>query len=145
MTICSHTPETSRASIPLAALLPDFLIRWNPGREAWTFEDRLILAYRPALLSAPDKDGRPDIHLVHTLIAPLDVAGRIYRARMVVRDMKATGTTYYGHHLEGLDIKMPGAGGVGRETGSLDFTQTPDTIKIGHLLSGFKPHEDKHT
>ncbi len=90
----------------------------------------------------PDREGRPDIHQVHTPIAPLELAGGVYRARMVIRDMEGTGTTYYGHHLEGLDIKMPGAGGVGRETCSLDFTQTPDTLKVGHLLTGFKPHED---
>jgi len=59
-----------------------------------------------------------------------------------LKHFQCTGTTYYGHHLEGLDIKMPGAGGVGRETCSLDFTQTPDTLKVGQLLTGFKPHED---
>ena len=79
---------------------------------------------------------------MHTLVAPLELAGIIYRARMVLPEMKASGTTYYGHHLEGLGREMSGAGGVGREFGSLDFTQTPDTLKIGHLLATFKPHGD---
>ena len=118
-------------------------LRWPHGLA------RQTLAAIPDLLrvavpvqTEPDREGRPDIRQVHTLIAPLELAGCIYRARMVIREMNGTGTTYYGHHLEGLDIKMPGAGGVGRETCSLDFTQTPDTLKVGHLLTGFNPHED---
>ena len=118
-------------------------MKWAAPRKATT------LAAIPELLrvavpvqTEPDREGRPDIHQVHTLIAPLELAGGVYRARMVIREMEGTGTTYYGHHLEGLDIKMPGAGGVGRETCSLDFTQTPDALKVGHLLTGFKPHED---
>lgn len=118
-------------------------LRWPHGlaRQTLAAIPELLRVAVPVQTEA-DREGRPDIHLVHTLIAPLELAGGVYRARMVIREMEGTGTTYYGHHLEGLDIKMPGAGGVGRETCSLDFTQTPDTLKVGHLLTGFKPHED---
>ena len=87
-----------------------------------------------------DNKGRKDILAVHTFIAPVEAGGTIYRARMVVRTTRE-GHHYYGHHLEGLDMEMPGAFCVGHTSNEeLGVAPHPGTLKISHLLTGFKPH-----
>ena len=84
---------------------------------------------------------QPEIHIVHTLMAPILVKGEIRRARMTVRETNM-GQKYYGHRLEGLDIEKSGAfsEGLRGDTPPTD-PQHPDTVKIGALLKGFKPHK----
>jgi hypothetical protein len=93
--------------------------------------------------SEPDRLGRDEIHQVHTFVAPMEVNGQLQRARMTIRETNM-GRKYYGHRLERLDMKTPGAfrvclGDSLPPTG----TQHPDTIKVGDLIEGFNPHGEK--
>jgi len=108
---------------------------------------RQTIAAVPTLIRAaipiqtePDRRGRKDIIAVHTLIAPILIGGGIFRARMTIRETKE-GHNYYGHHLEGLNIAMPEAFCVGHTPeGELGVTRHPGTLRLGLLLTGFKPH-----
>jgi len=66
----------------------------------------------------------------------------MFRARVTIRETNM-GYKYYGHNLEGLTIKVPGADGVCLQdaippTG----TRHPGTLRLGLLLTGFKPHSE---
>jgi hypothetical protein len=94
------------------------------------------------VLTAPDKLGRASIIQVHTLIGAILVDGDIRRVRMTIRETNM-GQKYYGHRLERLDTKRSGAlpeGFTPEERWAV--SQHPDILKIGDLLSGFKPHPD---
>ena len=119
-------------------------LRWPHGisRQTMAAIPELVRVAIP-IQTEPDTEGRPDILAVHTFIVPMEVSGEIYRVRMVVRETGNAGNTYYGHHLEGIDIEKSGAGGVRREENSLGHTQTPDEVSVGRLLHGFKPHTEE--
>ena len=91
----------------------------------------------------PNKEDPSGTLHAHTFIAPLEIGGQIYRARLVVKETNM-GRKYYGHHLEDLDIEMPEALSVGHTSEEeAAIRQHPGTLKISHLLNGFKPHEEK--
>lgn len=117
-------------------------LRWPAGLA------RTTLAAVPEMIrhaipvqTEPDKAGRKDLVRVHTMVVPVAIHGDIYRGRLVARETRNDGHTYYGHALEGLDMKKSGAGGArSPEQAGVALAQTPDTIKVGDLLKGFKPH-----
>jgi hypothetical protein len=104
------------------------------------------IAAIPALLarcipvcSAPDHLERENIHQVHTLVAGLQIGSAIFRAVVTVRDT-TLGMTYYGHRIESLGMKMSGdLGEVLKPEGHSSDSHPQDTIKLCHLLDGFKP------
>jgi hypothetical protein len=94
-----------------------------------------LLRYAFPLPAREDRKGRPDIPAIHPFLAPVDIGGRRYIVRLVVRET-SKGHLYYDHALTGLlPISMSPAltsqdhipgGGPG------------DVIKIGDILSLIK-------
>lgn len=89
--------------------------------------------------SSPDRLGRYGIKAVHTLYAPVRIAGVPYRARLIVRDT-LQGGRYYGQTLESLELEKPSV--VGGEGADAAARVAPrplgSTITIAELLRGVR-------
>ena len=119
----AHLDWSKSDTIRTLAAIPDII------REAITVQ------------SAPDtKTDRRGIAQVHTFVAPIEVAGQIYRVRMTVRETNM-GHRYYGHRLESLDIETPEAfSRGGKDESDQAILRRSGEVSVGQLLQGFKPH-----
>jgi len=85
----------------------------------------------------PDLRCRPDIHVVHTLIAPLIIGKTLFRATLTVRESSLF-RRYHGHRIESFGIEMPEDLGEVRRHDQLGFSHPPGSINLRHLLRGIK-------
>lgn len=85
-----------------------------------------------------------EISQFRTLVAPILVEGEVLRARITISGTNMGRGKYYGHRLERLDIEKSGAlpGGLEGFPPPTD-PQHPDTISLGQIIQGFKPHKGK--
>ncbi len=90
-----------------------------------------------------DKKGRDEILAIHTFLAPIQIEGEVYRARMVIRETNM-GRKYYGHHLESLDIEKPEALSVGLSQNKDEaIRQHSGTLKLGQLMEAVKRRPER--
>ncbi|MBF0487680.1 MAG: hypothetical protein HQK98_05910 [Nitrospirae bacterium] len=91
----------------------------------------------------PDRDNNPDIKNIHRFYAPLELEGKLYRAKLTVRET-ANGKKYYDHSLK--EIEKP----VGHYPGDTSSGSAPRaqqqarTLSVKDLLNGVKTSDGKN-
>lgn len=93
------------------------------------------------MTSRPDRAGDVNIKAIHVFYAPLDIGGRLYRAKLTVKETKE-GRLFYDHSLTKLESPAGVAAGDTASAAARQASTVGPQMNLTDLMSGVKWGEE---